>query len=80
MRGEKVWHAHREHFYQQAVSGGLSHAEVVRHILLADVALIAIAAAAAAGWVSAALLSAVIVVVWLLFFLGSRSGRGRQET
>ena len=80
IRGEKVWHAHREHFYQQAVSRGLSHAEVVRHILLADVALIAIAAAAAAGWVSAALLSAVVVVVWLLFFLGSRSGRGRQET
>ena len=79
LRGEKVWRAHREHFYQQAVSRGLSHAEVVRHILLADLALIAIAAAAAAGWVSAALVSAVVVVAWLLFFLGVRSGR-RSET
>src|SRR5581483_3090267 len=25
LRGEKVWQAHRQHFYQRAVLGGLSH-------------------------------------------------------
>src|SRR5882724_3673988 len=30
IRGEKVWQAHREHFYQRAVQQGLSHAAVVR--------------------------------------------------
>lgn len=27
-RRAKVWRAHREHFYQRAVQGGSSHAEV----------------------------------------------------
>jgi hypothetical protein len=73
MRGDKVWQAHREHFYQQAVRRGLNHADVVRYILVADVALIACAAAAALGWVFGALLSAVVVVFGLLFFFGRRS-------
>src|SRR5262249_56754863 len=29
-RGARVWEAHREHFYQRAVQGGLDHAAVVR--------------------------------------------------
>jgi UDP-N-acetylmuramyl pentapeptide phosphotransferase/UDP-N-acetylglucosamine-1-phosphate transferase len=72
LRGEKVWQAHREHFYQQAVLRGLNHAEAARHILLIDIALIACAAAAALGWVFVALVSAVVLVSWLLFFFGSR--------
>ena len=72
MRGDKVWQAHREHFYQQAVRRGLNHADVVRYILVADVALIACAVAAALGWVIGALLSAVVVVFGLLFFFGRR--------
>ncbi len=72
MRGEKVWQAHRQHFYQRAVVRGLSHAHVVRYILLADLALIACAVAAARGWVSWALVSAMVVVSWLLYVLGRK--------
>src|SRR5207245_6467519 len=35
MRGERVWHAHREHFYQQAVRRGLGHASVVKGVIAA---------------------------------------------
>ncbi|MFQ5765189.1 MAG: glycosyltransferase family 4 protein [Rhodospirillales bacterium] len=70
LRGETVWHAHREHFYQLAVRRGLGHADVVYRVLLADAALVVLAVAAARGWVWAALLGAVAVVSWLLAVLG----------
>jgi len=40
LRGEKIWQAHRQHFYQRAVQGGASHARVALLILLSNVALI----------------------------------------
>jgi UDP-N-acetylmuramyl pentapeptide phosphotransferase/UDP-N-acetylglucosamine-1-phosphate transferase len=43
LRGEKVWRPHREHFYQRAVRAGRSHAEVVRSVLAANLALVALA-------------------------------------
>jgi UDP-N-acetylmuramyl pentapeptide phosphotransferase/UDP-N-acetylglucosamine-1-phosphate transferase len=70
LRGEKVWQAHREHFYQQAVRRGLSHADVVRHVLSLNLVLVLLAVAAAAGWGWMSLVGAVIAVSWLLFFLG----------
>ena len=36
VRGERVWQAHREHFYQRAVQRGLGHAAVVRRVIAAD--------------------------------------------
>jgi len=70
VRGEKVWQAHRQHFYQQALANGLSHDHIVRHVLFVDLVLIALAVAAARGWVGAALISAPILVLWLLIYLG----------
>src|SRR5579872_33892 len=49
-RGERVWQAHREHFYQRAVQHGLSHDAVVVRVIVADIVLIACAWAAAQGW------------------------------
>ncbi len=49
LRGERVWHAHREHFYQRAVQRGLSHAAVVRRVIAADLVLIGCGWAAANG-------------------------------
>jgi UDP-N-acetylmuramyl pentapeptide phosphotransferase/UDP-N-acetylglucosamine-1-phosphate transferase len=72
VRCDKVWQAHRQHFYQQALSHGLGHDQVVRHILFVDLVLIALAVAAARGWVGAALISAPVLVLWLLVFLGIR--------
>lgn len=43
LRGEKIWQAHREHFYQQATRLGHSHARVVCWIIAADLALIGLA-------------------------------------
>src|SRR6202034_2619980 len=36
-RGERVWQAHREHFYQRAVQRGLGHAAVVTRVIHADI-------------------------------------------
>jgi len=43
VRGEKVWQAHREHFYQQAVKGGEPHDRVVLTILGANMLLMVLA-------------------------------------
>lgn len=42
LRGEKIWRAHSEHFYQQAVRGGRSHAQVSGAILAANIGLMAL--------------------------------------
>ncbi len=43
-RGEKIWEAHREHYYQTAVQGGLSHRQVSMRIIATNLVLIAAAA------------------------------------
>jgi UDP-N-acetylmuramyl pentapeptide phosphotransferase/UDP-N-acetylglucosamine-1-phosphate transferase len=45
LRGEKPWQAHREHFYQRAVLGGITPPGVVWRVAAANVALIALALA-----------------------------------
>lgn len=42
-RGEKVWEAHRSHFYQQATTNGFSVIAVVRRVALLNVALVVLA-------------------------------------
>lgn len=74
LRGEKVWLAHRQHYYQRAVASGLGHAAVSLRIAYTGAALIALAGISAAGWPVAGLASAAGVVVVLLFNL-SRSTR-----
>ncbi|MEX2616363.1 MAG: glycosyltransferase family 4 protein [Alphaproteobacteria bacterium] len=72
MRGERVWQAHREHYYQKAVQRGRSHATVsagvgIANLLLAGLAVFAI------HWPWAALAGASAVVAALLIWL-SRPG------
>ena len=76
LRGERVWHPHRQHYYQQAVRRGLSHTAVVGAVVLADAALIGLALAAAAGWPWPALGGACVVVLVLLRHLGNRRPDG----
>ena len=40
LRGEKIWHAHRQHFYQRAAQGLGRHDSVVRWILATNLMLI----------------------------------------
>jgi len=71
-RFEKIWHAHREHFYQRAVQAGLDHGGVVLRILGANLALIALAVLGLEwSWVAVAL--AFLVVGLLLWELGRRN-------
>jgi len=74
-RGEKVWQAHKEHFYQRAHQAGLSHSQVVLRIAFANVCLIGLAAWASQGNAIAAVAGAVIVVGILLRHLASPGGR-----
>jgi UDP-N-acetylmuramyl pentapeptide phosphotransferase/UDP-N-acetylglucosamine-1-phosphate transferase len=73
IRGERIWRAHREHFYQQAVQGGLSHAAVVQRVIAIDVLLIGFAWAADNGWGGAAALAASAAAVALLLAALARS-------
>ena len=70
VRGQRIWQAHREHFYQRAVQRGLSHAAVVRRVIAADIVLIACAWAAIAGWGFVGLAIAAATVLALLIELG----------
>jgi UDP-N-acetylmuramyl pentapeptide phosphotransferase/UDP-N-acetylglucosamine-1-phosphate transferase len=69
-RRERVWQAHREHFYQRAVQRGLSHAAVVIRVIVANLLLVVCAVAATRGGGFAALFGAAATVAVLLFVLG----------
>lgn len=71
-RREKLWHAHREHFYQRAVQRGFSHAAVAGRIaacnlLLVVLAVAAVFAAPEQSWIFLGL--ALLAVIFLLFIL-----------
>ncbi|MBV8937492.1 MAG: glycosyltransferase family 4 protein [Alphaproteobacteria bacterium] len=65
-RGERVWQAHREHFYQLAVRRGLGHAAVVKRVIAADLVLIGCGWAAENGWAAISLAAAAATVAVLL--------------
>jgi UDP-N-acetylmuramyl pentapeptide phosphotransferase/UDP-N-acetylglucosamine-1-phosphate transferase len=68
-RGEKVWRAHREHYYQRAVQGGMSHASVVKAVLAGNLALAGLALGAETGLGFLALVMAATVAAILLYRL-----------
>tara|TARA_R110002110_G_scaffold415612_3_gene651877 strand:+ start:72486 stop:73511 length:1026 start_codon:yes stop_codon:yes gene_type:complete len=76
-RGEKFWHAHRDHYYQAAIKRGMSHARVssavaVVNLLLVGLALASVLAAPETPWPWVALLAAMILVAFLLAWLTGR--------
>jgi UDP-N-acetylmuramyl pentapeptide phosphotransferase/UDP-N-acetylglucosamine-1-phosphate transferase len=74
LSGKKIWQAHNEHFYQQAVLRGFSHAKVVCYIFLVNVFLIILSTTAALGWHWLSLISAVVIVACLLFIFSAKRG------
>jgi UDP-N-acetylmuramyl pentapeptide phosphotransferase/UDP-N-acetylglucosamine-1-phosphate transferase len=66
LRGERVWQAHRDHYYQRAVRNGLNHAAVVKRVIAADLLLIGCGWAAESGWAAASLAASVAIVSVLL--------------
>jgi UDP-N-acetylmuramyl pentapeptide phosphotransferase/UDP-N-acetylglucosamine-1-phosphate transferase len=76
--GEKVWQAHRSHFYQRATDRGFTVSQVVACVFAVNIALAALAfvTLAAPGLLSetAALVCGAALVGWLL--LGFARGKG----
>lgn len=76
LRRERVWEAHRQHFYQRALGADGNHAAVARLVAAADVLLIALALLALIEprW---ALAGAGLVVAALLAVMERRASLGR---
>jgi UDP-N-acetylmuramyl pentapeptide phosphotransferase/UDP-N-acetylglucosamine-1-phosphate transferase len=70
LAGERVWQAHRTHFYQRATDGGFSVIEIVARVFVANIVLAALALVTvmiSARWVAVATLAVgAASVVWLL--------------
>jgi UDP-N-acetylmuramyl pentapeptide phosphotransferase/UDP-N-acetylglucosamine-1-phosphate transferase len=74
-RRERIWQAHREHFYQQAVSAGRSHAQVAAAAVLVQLMLALLAAASAAGGRWLMIFPAAILVTLLMLWM-TRPAKG----
>ena len=74
LKGENLWHAHRQHFYQLAVQRGLSHAKVSSMVGFLGAFLVILAWLAEHGWSLIALSTALTLTVSFLFLL-----KGRQS-
>lgn len=72
IRGEKIWHAHREHYFQRAIRGGLNHRQVSSVVLLCNLALVAAATAAAMGHIEIGLVAATGIIVVTLSYFATR--------
>ncbi len=79
LRGEKVWRAHKSHFYQRAVQGGTSPATVVRRKLIADTALVGLALVAKTDPVPAAFGAVGVVILLLAHWSTLASSTTRSE-
>ncbi len=79
VRGEKIWQAHRSHFYQRATDRGLTVIAIVRRVFIVNLLLAALALATVLGPSHeldiGALLAGAALVAWLLmsFVRGRRS-------
>lgn len=78
-RGERVWEAHREHFYQRAVRAGGSHGAVTATVAAADLVLVGLTSIAPEAPVTAGVLGAAAVAA-LLFRLDRWSGAKQNES
>jgi UDP-N-acetylmuramyl pentapeptide phosphotransferase/UDP-N-acetylglucosamine-1-phosphate transferase len=76
LRRERVWEAHRQHFYQRALGSDGNHAAVARLVLAADALLVVLALLALVEprW---AVAGAGLVVATLLLMMERRARRGR---
>ena len=68
VRRERVWEAHREHYYQQAVRKGMSHARVALSIAVANIVLIGLAITSLHAPATALVSAATVVFILLLYF------------
>ena len=67
-RGEKIWQAHSQHFYQRAVQRGLSHSQTTLGAVCANGALIGIALWSTHGHTLLAIMASFIVIGLLFIY------------
>ena len=77
-RGETVWKAHRTHFYQRAVAGGLTVPAVVARVFATNVALAALAAVSVVAGTTIASVLCLIGGAALVGFLLAHFARMRN--
>ncbi len=77
LRGEAIWRAHHQHYYQFAVTAGRSHAHVVMVITVVNLLLAGLALATTLSTTSAwsALVAGMLLTICLLWYL--RFGQNR---
>jgi UDP-N-acetylmuramyl pentapeptide phosphotransferase/UDP-N-acetylglucosamine-1-phosphate transferase len=76
LAGERVWEAHRSHFYQRARDNGFSDMQVVRRVFAVNVALVGLAALSVIATLPLsqllALTAGVCLVAWLMLVFSTR--------
>jgi UDP-N-acetylmuramyl pentapeptide phosphotransferase/UDP-N-acetylglucosamine-1-phosphate transferase len=72
LRGEKIWHGHRQHFYQQAFDAGQGNWSILFRVFAINLVLCA-SSIAGGPW---ALAVAMAAIAWLLFSLRGKYLRG----
>ena len=68
LKREKIWEAHREHFYQLAIQRGRSHSDVGLAVAFANILLVALAIASLT-WPLPTIIGAILVVIMLLIWM-----------
>lgn len=68
IRREKIWQAHRQHFYQQAVQRGMSHAQATTAASIANLILVGLAYWSLSGNEFEALGGAVCIIALLFIY------------
>ena len=79
-RGDRIWEAHRQHFYQVAVARGFSVSQVLIRVLVVNVTLALFAAASLLQGGSAMALVDLALGGFVVFCLLRALARGRQKT
>ena len=75
--GERVWEAHRTHFYQRAGDGGLSNMDIVGRVLAVNLGLLALAGVSVVFPTPAVGIAAVALGMALVAWLLARFAGGR---
>jgi UDP-N-acetylmuramyl pentapeptide phosphotransferase/UDP-N-acetylglucosamine-1-phosphate transferase len=78
VRGERIWEAHRSHFYQRATDNGFSVMDIVRRVFCLNLALAALALLSVLVNSAAADLAAVVIAAALVGWLLASFTRPRR--
>ncbi|MEQ8667336.1 MAG: glycosyltransferase family 4 protein [Rhodospirillales bacterium] len=79
VRGEKIWHAHRDHFFQIAVRRGASHREVTVTVFLVGLCLSGVAILTTQGYTFLAIAIALVIIALTLTWFARMKPRHKNS-